>query len=89
MTAATVTNIESALEKIMSRLSQRAGDVGLAVFVTPAGDVKATTITTDLFRFVMRTYPERLLGVYNEDAEDRWIREDLRWASVNMVGAAS
>lgn len=82
-------NIETALEKIMSRLRGTAGDVGLAVFVTPAGDVKATTVTTDLFRFTMRTYPERLLGVYNEDAEDRWIRDDLRWASVNMLGALS
>lgn len=77
--------VEITLDKVVSRLSGRAGADGLAVFVKPSGETKMTAVGTELYKVAMRAHPEQLLGVYDEDAEEKWIREDLRWASVNMV----
>lgn len=75
------------LDTIMSRLAGKAGADGLAIFVKPNGDVKMTAASTSLFKDMVRIHPEWLLGVYDEDADDRWIAADLRWAAENMAEA--
>lgn len=80
-------NVEATLEKIRARLQGKAGDTGLAVFVRADGEVKMTNPATVLFRDTFNAYPDRLLAIYDSDAEYRWIKEDVQWAADNMVAA--
>lgn len=61
-------------------ITERASNTGnnMAVFVID-GTVKATAVTTDLYRSAEKKILHKLAGIYDGDANPSWIVEDVAY----------
>lgn len=75
---------EKLLQRIMGRITGRAGYEGVAIFVQPSGEVKTSAVHSEVYAAMIRLHPERLLGIYDWDVEDSDVRDDLAWAAEHM-----
>ena len=71
---------KKAAAALLTKLESSRGNVG--VFVTKGGGVRTTKVITALFRDMVRTNPETLMGVYNEEVLIPYLEEDLHFMGV-------
>lgn len=71
-------------------LIDRAGSTGraYAVFLARDGCTKVTNTGTDLFAKTFAEQPDRLIGIYDENARAEWIVNDVAYHRSCMSCAA-